>query len=168
METLKLIIGEIVLYSTTGICKVVDVVTRTFNREDKEYYVLAPVYDERSTCFVPVEYDSSKIHIERILTKEGAEELLRFAADASPKKWIANMNDRKQQYNEICRRGTREEKIRLIKTIYLHEQKQREQKKQLYACDERVLNSCKKQIYEELAYVLGKTVEEIAEAFVIS
>lgn len=165
MESLKLNIGDTVIYSTTGLCKVNDIVIRTVLGKSREYYVLSPVYQDRSTCFVPVDYDSERIRIEKPLSKEQAEEMLVFITDSSPAKWIAHINDRKLQYSAILRDGSRKEKIQLLKTLYIYRQKLWEQNKRPNSSDEHILNNCREQIFCELAYVLDKPMEEIEELF---
>ena len=164
MNTEKWKTGDTVIYSTAGVCRVNDIVTRIFNHENVDYYELAPIFDERSTCYVPVNYNAEKVHIESAMSKEQAAALLEYAAIAPPTEWINAPNERKQQYNQIYRSGSREEKVRLIKALTLQEQKQQAQNKHLYAADERVFSGCKAQIYNELAYVLGKPAEEIETA----
>lgn len=165
MEAIKLNIGETVMYSTTGLCKVADIVTRIVLGKSREYYVLSPVYHERSTCFVPVDYDSIRIRIERPLSKEQAEELLEFIADSSPAKWIAQINDRKLQYSAIAKGSDRKEKVKLIKALTIYQFQLLEQNKRLNTSDEQILNKCKEQIICELAFVLEKTTDEIEKVF---
>lgn len=165
MKTQQFNIGDTVIYSTSGICRVKAIVQQAFNYENRNYYELEPIFDARSTCFVPVDYDSEKVHIEKALSKEQAAALLDYAATAAPTPWIALPNERKQQYNLICRKGSRKEKVRLIKALQLQEQKQKAQNKQLYAADERIFSGCKAQIQNELAYVLGKSTDEIEFLF---
>ena len=165
MEALKLNIGETVIYSTTGLCKVVDIVTRIVFGKSRDYYVLSPVYHERSTCFVPIDYDSNKIRIERPLSKEQAEKMLVYTTDSSPAEWIDQVNDRKLQYSKIARDGDRKKKIRLIKALYIYQYQLWEQNKRLNISDEQILNKCKEQIICELAFVLEKTTDEIEKVF---
>lgn len=165
VESLTLNVGEIVIYSTNGLCKVNDIVTRTVLGKKTEYYVLSPVHQASSTYFVPVDYNSEKIRFERLLSREQAEEMLKYIEDSSPSKWIAQVNDRKQQYTEIVKNGNRKEKIQLIKALFIYQQKLLEQNKRLSISDEHILNICREQIFSELAYVLDKPTEEIAEYF---
>lgn len=165
METHKLTIGDTVIYSTAGVCRVNGIVSRGFGYESRDYYELTPIFDVRSTCFVPVDYDEERVHIEPAMTKAQAEALLDYAEKATPLQWITSPNERKQEYGLVNKKGSREEKIRLIKTLMLQEQKQKEIKKQLYASDERILSGCKAHIFNELAYVLGKTTDEVEKNF---
>ena len=90
-----------------------------------------------------------------------AQELLENAKNASPPEWIDNPNERKQKFNSVCNSGSREEKMRLIKAIRKHEEKQKKMGKQLYASDLRMLENCEKELLGELSYVLNIPVEEL-------
>ena len=165
MENIKLKTGETVVYSTRGICKVTDITTQTIGRETKDYYVLTPVFDSRATYFIPVDYDSEKVHVKKALTRAEAKALLDFAKEAEPLEWIASPNERKQKYDWVYKAEAREKKVRLIKALRAHEQQQKARGKQLYAADSRILSGCESLVSGELAYVLGKTPDEILMMF---
>lgn len=154
-------IGDTVLYSHIGVCKITDKTSNIFNYEDKDYYILSPIFDTRSIYYVPVDYNPEKIHIQPVLTVSQAKELLQYSKNAPALKWINNHNERKQQFNHIFKCGKREEKIRLIKTIRQHEKEQKSVGKQLYAADQRILEGCENELLGELSYVLNITSEEL-------
>ena len=165
MDNIKLKTGETVVYSTRGVCKITEIISRTFERETKDYYVLTPVFDSRATYFIPVDYNSDKVHIKRALTRKEAAALLSYAKSAEPLEWIASPNERKQKYDWVYKAETRENKVRLIKALRTHEQQQKARGKQLYAADSRILSGCESLVGGELAYILGKTPEEILASF---
>ena len=158
---MKLKVGDTVLHSHSGVCKITDIVTQTFNREERDYYVLLPLFDKRSTCYVPVDYNPEKIHIQPVLTTIQAQELLENAKNASPLDWINNPNERKQKFKSVCNSGSREEKMRLIKAIRKHEEEQKKMGKQLYAADLHIVENCENGLLGELSYVLNIPVEEL-------
>lgn len=163
MTANKISIGDYVVYSTKGICRVENVETKNFDRENKDYFVFIPVFDTKSTYFIPVDYDSSRVHVKSALTKQGAEELMAFAESAEPAEWIVNPNERKQTYDRLYKSGSREEIIKIIKAIKAHEAKQKALGKQLYAADDRLLKGCINLICGELAFILEKSPDEIKE-----
>ena len=163
MNSNKIKVGDFVVYSIRGLCLVKEIITRTFDRESHEYFVLAPVFDEQSTYFIPTDYDSERVHIKPALTKSEAKKLMQYAAEAEPLEWISSPNERKQTFDMVYKAGKREEKIRLIKALKQHELQQKEQGKGLYATDAKILHGCEMLIANELAYVLGKSPEEILE-----
>ncbi|MBQ9227871.1 MAG: CarD family transcriptional regulator [Eubacterium sp.] len=155
MQNKQLSIGDLVVYSTKGICRVTEVVQKIFDREVRDYYVLSPIYDNRSTYFIPVDYDSDKVHIKDALQPDEAKALLQFAKTAKPLDWIANPNERRQQFDRVYKAEPRREKIKLIKALKAHERQQKAHGKQLYAADSRILSGCEALIVDELAHVLN-------------
>ncbi len=158
---MNLKIGDTVIHSHSGVCKITNIITQTFNSEKRNYYVLSPVYDVRSTYYIPVDYNPEKIHIKSVLTTIQAQELLENAKNASPLEWIDNPNERKQKFNSVCNSGSREEKMRLIKAIRKHEEEQKKMGKQLYAADLHIVENCENELLGELSYVLNIPVEEL-------
>ena len=49
----KLKIGDCVVYSTKGICRITDVEEKVFDRDKRNYFVLVPIFDEMSTYYIP-------------------------------------------------------------------------------------------------------------------
>ncbi|MFR5876672.1 MAG: CarD family transcriptional regulator [Eubacterium sp.] len=159
----KINVGDYVVYSTKGICRVENIETKNFDRENRNYFVFVPVFDTKSTYFIPVDYDSSRVHIKTALTGQEAKALMEFAENTDPAEWIANSNERKQVYDNLYKTGTREQIIKVIKAIKKHENNQKALGKQLYATDDRILKGCVNLICGELAFVLDKNPEEIKE-----
>lgn len=159
----KIDAGDYVVYSTKGICRVENIETRIFDRDKKDYFVFIPVFDEKSTYYIPVDYDSSRVNIKSALNKNEANELIAFAKSTEPAEWIANPNERKQAYDKLYKSGSREDIIKIIKAIKAHEAKQRQLGKQLYTTDDRLLKGCINLICGELAFILDKTIDEIKE-----
>lgn len=161
MEQLQLKTGDLVIYSAKGICKVSGIEDKSFGNEILPYYVLSPIYDSRSTYFVPVDYNAEKVHLRPALNISQAKALLDYARTAEALDWITSPNERKQAYDRIYKAGTREEKICLLKALYRHEQQQKAVGKALYAGDSKILRGCEMLIAEELAFVLQLTSDEV-------
>ncbi len=157
----ELKIGDCVVYSTKGICRITDVEEKIFDRDKRNYFVLVPIFDERSTYYIPQDYDSEKVHIKPSLTESEALDLCEYVKTARPLEWITNPNERKQSFDKIYKSGTRKEKVHLIKAIKNHEAKQKALGKQLYATDERFLRGCIGVLADELAFVLGRDRDEL-------
>ncbi|MGN0528422.1 MAG: CarD family transcriptional regulator [Eubacterium sp.] len=163
MNSTNISIGDYVIYSTRGICRVDAIESNKFDRETKDYFVFVPVFDSKSKYYIPVDFDSERVHIKPALTKIKADELLDYSEKTQPAQWIVNPNERKQTYDKIYKSGSREDIIKIIKAIKQHEKEQKEIGKQLYATDERLLRNCVNLITGELAYIFGKTPDEIRE-----
>jgi len=68
-------IGELVLYGSTGVCRVSEIKTQDFpsTGERRLYYVLKPLYQ---SCVISVPVDSDKVFIRPIISKDEAERLI--------------------------------------------------------------------------------------------
>jgi len=67
-------IGELIIYSAHGICRVDDICEQKIGGKKRNYYKLHPVDDSSLSISVPVESD--KVAMLQLVNKEEAEELL--------------------------------------------------------------------------------------------
>ena len=75
--------------------------------------------------------------------------------------WIEDESIRREEYRKILRSGDRHELVKLIKTLWIHQKNCRERKKKLHIADENFLRSAENMLYDEFAYVLGITKDEV-------
>lgn len=153
-------INDIVVYSPCGVCRIAEISIRDFSGEPIEYYVLNPVSDNKNTYYVPTQNDTLTSQMRRVLTREEIDELIRIMPDENYI-WIEDENQRKDEYRKILRNGDRRELIKLIKTLYIHQQSRLEQKKKLRSADEHFLKDAENMLYDEFAYVLGISKSEV-------
>lgn len=147
-------INETILYGAQGVCRVTAITEKNYDGKNSKYYALKPIYDESSTTiFVPLENKTLTAKMRRVLSTDEIYELIRSIPDETTI-WIENENERRDRYKEILRSGNRENLIRLIKTLYLHEQSQKENGKKLHATDEYFFKEAEKMLYDEFAHVL--------------
>lgn len=146
-------VGSTILYGSDGVCTIQDITHKEVGGISGEYYVLEPVYQKKSTVFVPL--DNARL-IGRMRCILSAEELLDLisAAPEEPLMWIDDESERKLTYKEIISRGDCTELMRLVRTLYLHKEKQLERGKKLHASDDRFLKTAEKMINDEFAMVL--------------
>lgn len=153
-------VNDIVLYCSYGVCKIVEISNKNFNDKILEYYVLRPVYDKKSTIYVPVSNQTLTAKMRPILSVEEIYDLVHFMSKENLI-WIENETIRKQQYKQILVDGKREQLIQLIKTIYLRQKKLKVSGKRLHITDERFLKEAEKMLYSEFAYVLNIECEQV-------
>jgi Transcriptional regulators, similar to M. xanthus CarD len=155
-------VGDIVLYSSHGVCKVVEIVERDLSGNRIKYYVLKPIYDNNSTVFIPVNSEALTSKMRDVLSLDEVQVLI----EEIPNKttiWIDNENARRDRYKEIVAGGNRTELVQLIKTLYQTQQVQRESGKKLHLSDERFMKDAEKMLYEELAHVLDIECSQVLE-----
>lgn len=145
--------NDTVLYGVHGVCKVTDTVMKKIGGEEREYYVLRPVFDCATVLYVPTRNEQLTAKLKRILSAEEIYALIRSMPEEELL-WVENENDRKRIYQEALTSGEREQLVRLIKTLHVRREKREEQKKALLLSDERFMKEAERILYEEFAYVL--------------
>ena len=117
-------VGAVVIYKNEGVCKITDTVTKRFRDKNIEYYVLKPIHKENSEIFVP---KNNSVLVEKMRKVLSRDEIMKLIKEM-PKEgsiWIENSDERKESYRKILERGERTELVKLIKTLYMHKQKQK-------------------------------------------
>ena len=112
------VVGEYIVYGTTGVCKVEEIgpMQMMGPSKDKLYYTLAPLYSKGSKVFIPV--DNEKVVMRPVLTKEEAEELVNEIPSIELL-WVADEKSREDIYKTALRSCEPKEWIKIIKTLYL-------------------------------------------------
>lgn len=155
-------VGDTIIYTTYGLCRIDDLVKKEFNGEMKDYYILKPLNDSKASLQIQVDNPITKEKLRKILTKSEALDLINQVPSIEPY-WIENENERKRHFSNILRCGLRSEIIGIIKSILNHSIGLKERGRKLHACDEQSCKDAEKIIYEELAHVLEKERKEIQE-----
>ncbi len=153
-------VNDTVLYGTHGICRISDIIVKKIDKSNIQYYVLVPVYQNTTTLFVPVENQKLVSKMRRILSPSEIYTIIR----SLPKEdliWIDDDTQRYETYHAILQSGDRTQLVQLIKTLYLHQQERREQKKKLHSADEKFMKEAEHLLYEEFAYVLNIKREQV-------
>lgn len=153
-------VNDTVIYGIHGICKITAVEKKDFFGQEQEYYVLVPLYEEKTSVFVPVNNEELTARIKKIMS---ADEIYDIISGMPSEKdiWIENETERKKFYSDILKSGDRRAMIGMIKTLYLHKIKQLSDKKHLHAADDRFMKEAEKILYQEFAYVLNISREEV-------
>lgn len=153
-------VNDTVMYSSYGVCRIESIEKRDFSGEPTEYYILRPVSDDRNTFYVPTGNERLTAQMRKILSREEINELIRTMPDDNFN-WIDNENQRKDEYRKIIENGNRRELVMLIKALYIHQQNQRTINKRLHSADERFLKDAENMLYDEFAYVLNISKDDV-------
>lgn len=152
--------NDTVIYGIQGVCKIQEIVEKDICNNKVEYYVLKPIYNDKSTIFVPTNNKTLTKKMKKVLTSDEIFEIIQGMPDEETI-WIENENLRKEKYREIISNGSRRDLVRLIKTLYLYKQKQLETGKHLHNSDDLFLKEAEKLLYEEIALVLNIQKEAV-------
>ncbi|MCI6693848.1 MAG: CarD family transcriptional regulator [Clostridium sp.] len=152
--------GDLVIYSSHGICKIDDICEKTISNVTKKYYSLHPMDDRKLSISIPV--DNDKVTIQELLTKEEAENIIEsFKLEGY--EWIAIDNERSTKYNEILKEGNRMEIAKIANTLMKKKVELDSNGKKFHEKDKKILLGIQNILFTELAFILNTTLEEIKD-----
>ena len=153
---------DIVIYGSSGLCKVLGITEKEFGETSFKYYELIPVYDNKSALYVPVTNQSLVNKMHKILSSNDIKEVIKTIYNEDYI-WIEDETERKEYYKKVIEIGDRYELVKAIKAVYYHSKKQEELKKKVHICDERFLKDAQKMLFDEIAYVLEIERNQVLE-----
>ena len=162
---MKYEIGDLVSKPVTGICKIEDILylTPQDEKNNKLYYLMRPIEDEKDKIYVPVSNSDSRLRL--CLTKEEAWNLIKRIPEI-PTAWINNEKMREQNYKEAVKANDPEALVAIIKMIYQRKQKRIAQGKKWTATDAKYFQIAENLLYMELGVALGKPKQEICKTII--
>lgn len=153
-------INDYVVYGLTGVCQITDIQKDSIDDEEKEYYVLTPVFSENMTIKTPVDNVNAKMR--KVITKKEALSLIAAMPDQETA-WITDNRERSEAFKTALKTGKSEELVKLVKTIYLEKGEMATIGKKLSKSDEEVLKAAEKQLNEEIAIALEIPLDKVTE-----
>ena len=153
-------IGDYIMYSLTGVCKVTDIIKeKYFDSDEKYYYVLEPVYATTKTV-IKIPVDNKKVFMRPIISKEDIDDLI----DEIPLEeeiWIDDERERNHQFKLMVHSGDCKQWSTLIKSIFLKKEQKKKEGKKITQEDERLMKSAEKLLNEEIATILHILPDEV-------
>lgn len=155
-------IGQQVVYSIHGVCKILELETKTVDKKLVEYYVLEPINEPGTRYYIPSGNEAAMSKLKNMLTKEQINELLHSDISQAAT-WIEDENQRKLRYREMLMGTDRAALIGMIRVLYAHRKKQMESGKKFHLCDENFLRDAQKVVGSEFSAVLGIPRDQVGE-----
>lgn len=158
--------NDIVTYGQQGVCKITAITEKSFEGELHQYYELVPVYDIKSTFFVPVANSALTEKMHSILSADEINGLIKSMPSENPE-WISDETLRKTNYKTVLGSGDRRAIMCTLKALHRHKSLLAESGKKMHICDEHFIKDAERVIYDEFAFVLDidrSKVEEHIEA----
>lgn len=154
-------VGDRVVYGTTGVCRIADIRAESFGGATaQEYYILKPWADARSTIYVSTADTDLLSKMRHLMTKREISSLMKSMADEGAA-WISDDRARNDDYSAKIRTGDRREFVKLIRTLYLENEKRKETGRKLSQADTKIMDLAERLLHEEFAAVLGIKVEDV-------
>jgi CarD family transcriptional regulator len=157
-------VDDYVVYGSSGVCKVLEIGTPDIHGIDKSklYYMLQPVYSKGSVIYIPVENEKSNIR--NVISKDEALSLINDIPNIDV---IQVPNEKLQAviYKETLRKNDCREWIKVIKTLYLKNQRRLSEGKKIGNSDMKYLHEAEESLYGELSIPLAIPKDEM-EGFI--
>lgn len=151
-------IGDHIIYSDHGLCRIDDIRDETVSGVTKKYYTLHPL--ENTLVTIRTAVDNDKVVMLKLLQKEEALEIIESFKHAGTE-WDSQPSSRLQQYSQLINSGDRMQIAKVVNTLMRKKFETQLEKKTLYERDYRLLNNTQIILFKELAHALDTSFEEI-------
>ncbi|WP_164216463.1 CarD family transcriptional regulator [Virgibacillus sp. YIM 98842] len=153
-------VGDLIIYSTHGLCKIEDISEKNIGGVSRTYYVMHPIEDAKLTISIPKA--AGEKNMQSLMNKEEAQLIMEsFRYPGIP--WVEDARDRHKKFSGIVKTGERKEISRVANSLMRKEDELHSDKKRLSEQDRKLLESIQNILFQELAVSLDKPMEEIAE-----
>lgn len=153
--------GDLILYGSTGVCRVTEVVSKRLSRTEPEklYYILVPLY-QAGTITTPVE--GGKVFTRPVITREEALALI----DGIPGIQVEayhnqNLQQLENHYKKAMESHDCLDLLRLTMSTYRKKKEREEAKLKFGAVDRRYMERAENLLYGELAVALDIAREAV-------
>lgn len=153
-------LGDRVMYSTTGVCEIVEIKKQKVLDMDMEYYVLNPLYQKNSTIMAPVK---NADNLMRELTQKDEVDKILSSMDSIEIQWIEDDKQRAEHFRDRIKTREVVEWMKVIKNILIQQQQRQSEGRRLRQSDENVLKTVQKLVNEEFATSLCIDIENVGE-----
>ena len=99
-------VDEVILYGTTGVCKIQDICEKNFGGVCTRYYILKPLLQETATVFVPTENKKLTRKMHPLLSPEDFQDLFHTISARTPVR-PESEEERQQQFESVLQNGDR-------------------------------------------------------------
>ncbi|OZU89658.1 CarD family transcriptional regulator [Virgibacillus indicus] len=152
-------VGDLIIYSTHGLCEVVDICDKEFKNVSRTYYVMHPVDDPELTISIPI--DIGNKNMQAIMEKKEAEGLLQ-SFQTPGIEWIDDSRERIKKYTSLVNTGDRTDITKVISTLMRKKQEIRENQKKMSVQDQKLLDQTQNIMFHELAASLNTSYDKIS------
>ncbi|ANU12074.1 CarD family transcriptional regulator [Planococcus antarcticus DSM 14505] len=150
-------IGDHIIYSAHGLCRINDIRDETVSGVTKKYYKLHPLENTLVTISTPV--DNDKVVMLKLLQKEQALEIIEIFKQ--PGAESDSQSNSKPLPSKNINTGDRMQIAEVVNTLMRKKFDTQLQKEAFYAHDYKLLNNTQIILFKELAHALDTSFEEI-------
>ena len=153
--------GELVVYGTTGVCRVEGITRPNLSGPDrnKTYYLLKPLYQD-GVIYAPVE--NAKVPMRPVISAKEAEALIDLIPTIKAEVFRGpTLQALAQHYQSAVRTSDCKELVELMMSIYAKRRQAEAQNRRLGMVDERYMKQAERLLHGELSVALGIPLEEV-------
>ena len=152
-------IGEIIVYGSTGVCRVTDISQQADS--GRLYYTLKPLFQ---ACMISAPVGSDKVFMRPVITRDEALSLI----DGIPAVEVEAFHSRvtrqlSEHYEAALKRHSCGDLVRLTMSIRKKKAQAEAQKKKLGAVDERYMKRAEELLFGELSVALDIPRDAVAD-----
>lgn len=155
-------IGDLILYSSTGVCEVTDIKTLEVAgaEQDRLYYILRPLYQE---CIISTPVEQSKVFMRPIISRQEAERLIDRIPSIRAKAYHSRvLHQLAEHYEASFKSHDCAALIELTMSIYEKKQGLLQQKRKCSVLDDRFLKRAEDLLFGELSAALDIPVDHVS------
>lgn len=153
-------VGELIIYSTHGICQIDEICEKTYLDVTRTYYVLHPIENPKLTISTPIDNDA--VVMLEMLHSDEAEEILGTFRNPGID-WVEKTTHRPQTYFDIIKTGNRKEIAKIVNTLMRKKHETELNGKKFNEHDRNMLNYIQNILFTELAIALNTTIDVVIE-----
>ena len=153
--------GDLVVYGTTGVCRVEEVTKPrlSIREKNREYYLLKPLHQD-GIIYSPV--DSEKVAMRPVMTREEAEALIARIPTIRAEAWKApTLQALTARYQAAMSSHDSGDLVELTMSIYAKRRQAEANNRRLGMVDERYMKQAERLLYGELSVALEIPYEEV-------
>lgn len=156
-------IGDYVVKSTDGVCRVEDILHPEMAIADPDslYYLLKPLDNSRSTLYVATDM-AEKQGVRAVMDEEHAWDVIKKIPEIHDE-WIKNDREREEVFRKILKSYDSYRLVGMIKNLYIKKLERLALGKKNTSTEEKFLNNAENLLYSELSFVIGKEKSEMLE-----
>ncbi len=151
--------NDTVMYGGHGACTLVEITSKDFGGEAKDYYVLRPAFSGSSVFYVPVD---SKPLTAKMHGLKSADTLVEIVKNASALDWKVEDRARQSELKAIVDGEGTERLISAYKMLLAKQKEYSYEGRKLRAADDRIMKDIEKLLIEELSFTFEISKEELA------
>lgn len=153
--------GELLVYGTTGVCRVEGVATPNLTRAEwgRQYYLLKPLYQD-GVIYTPL--DSGERMMRPVMSAEDARALIAQIPTIRPEAFRERtLQLLSQRYQTLLQSGNGRDLLELTMSVYQKRRQAEKQNRRLGMVDEKYGRQAERLLFGELAVALDIPVDQV-------